>query len=70
MRRQGMPEEEIPEELQVKNMRYKLSKDKKLPVVPVESLDDLRKFLDQTPEGTKVLQEHVAKRGEDSHSIG
>ena len=34
MRRQGIPEDEIPEEHQVKNQRYKLSKDKKLSVVP------------------------------------
>ena len=59
MRRQGIPEDEIPEEHQVKNQRYKLSKDKKLSVVPVESLDELRKFVANPPKGVCFLDEHM-----------
>lgn len=39
----------------MKNMRYKLNKEKKVPVVPVESLDNLQRFLDQTPEGAPCM---------------
>lgn len=50
MRRAGIPEDEIPDQNQVKNQRYSLSKDNKLPVVPVECLDDLRSFLANPPQ--------------------
>ena len=59
MRRAGIPEDEIPDQHQVKNQRYSLSKDNKLPVVPVECLDDLRSFLANPPEKMLVLEDHM-----------
>ena len=59
MRRAGIPEDEIPDQNQVKNQRYSLSKDNKLPVVPVECLDDLRSFLANPPEKMLALEDHM-----------
>ena len=59
MRRAGIPEDEIPDQNQLKNKRYSLSNDNKLPVVPVECLDDLRSFLANPPEKMLVLEDHM-----------
>ena len=59
MRRAGIPEDKIPDQNQVKKQRYSLSKDNKLPVVPVECLDDLRSFLANPPEKMLVLEDHM-----------
>ena len=59
MRRAGIPEDEIPDQNQVKNQRYSLSKDNKLPVVPVDCLDDLRSFLANPPEKMLALEDHM-----------
>ena len=59
MRREKIPEEELPTEKQLKNLRHKLKQEKIITALPLESFEELKGFVSNPPENVRILEDHV-----------